>query len=531
MQQADTFQCIYIHESQKSMMPKFKGFDKLTRPSSAPLPRRQGEQQSSNMSRKSRSSISLKDYNNDENHEEEEEDRTHNCNVSEGVKEEEDEEEEEEQEQEEDNYTPALCFRRVEEKIIVDDVRVEAFQDSSEHFVLEPPRIERSSSDFVLRIQQKCFEEQVTETLSEEEDFSRFTWKDEALTDMKDWETRGDNSDESTVIISNISTTSDLFPNKVRSVERKIGISEERHESLLDVFHIKLTSPLKLPKEKRWSKINEIIRSSTYRSVNAAVGNDATEKSGIDEYWFHDATFNQLQQYVLLGVPLNMLDVKKFRSPPRIGLLLKKSNEILKRTQTVSPARKLDSILSRKPGHRRMPSDSMQRIKAILSRKSACKMKIPVKSEWCRMDDAVSGRLDGLDVISMGPVRNVSYICEKQKGLSGQRYNLRCMILDSLRSASGRDPSEIVFEGFSQRGQGNDRWTTRIEDWKSCDTEGHTHLWGKGNSPPPPCESKLSKILSSPTSTVADIKLDIYVIRTLEQLHAAHEHAVAPLKV
>jgi hypothetical protein len=229
-----------------------------------------------------------------------------------------------------------------------------------------------------------------------------------------------------------------------------------------------------------------------------------------------------------------MLDVKSFRSPPRIGTLLKKSNEIIKRTQTVSPARKLDSILSRKKqGHRRIPSDSVQRIKAILSRKSPFKVKLPVRnSEWSKMDDAVSGRLDGLDVISMGSVRNVSYIGQKQKLLSGQRYNLRSMTLDSLWSASGRDPSEIVFEGFTQRGEGSDRWATRIEDWKSCDTECHAHLWGKGNIPPPPCESKLLRgVPLSPKSTAGDVKLDVYVLKTLEQLQVAHEQAVVPLKV
>lgn len=465
-------------------------------------------------------------------------------------------------------------------KIIDDTRREKTCQDSTEQLIImEPPKIKRTLSDFNLKLQERScvYAALTTDTsaASSWEECSRLVLKDDAFTelvqddikdrdetenykkkkeeeeeiikntqqtrtqhswdhDMGNWEPQeGNDSDESTVVISNISATPSLVSNKISSSERKIGNSEDHHESLLDVFQIKLSTPLKLPKEKRWNKLNDFIRSSpSHRSVNAAANDVLADKSGKDDYWFHHATFNQLQQYVLLGVPLNMMDAKKFRSPPRIGTLLKKSNEIMKtRAQTASPARKLDSILSRKQGHRRIPSDSVQRIKTILSRKSAFKVKHPVRSEWSNMDDAVSGRLDGLDVISMGSLRNVSYIGDKQKILSGQRYNLRCMVLDSLWSASGRDPSEIVFEGFSQRGEGNDRWTTRIDDWKSCDTECHDHLWGKGNSPPPRCESKLSGISSSPKSTAADMKLDAYVIRTLEQLQTAHEHAVLPLKV
>jgi hypothetical protein len=423
-----------------------------------------------------------------------------------------------------------------------------------ESVLMGPPRIKRNSRIDNEGVQDNCsfpesfiFWENSTsisknallEYVKEDTDDSQLIFQ--SLSEMETWgpeEHDGDDSEESTVVISNIGKQP---PVKMvhQNVSSDIRIGGGNHESLLDVFQIKLTAPLDFPKEKRWSKLNEFItRSPSGRqiSVNAAA-RDIPEKYGKHDYWFQCATFHQLYEFLLLGVSLKNMDVpKKLRSPPRIGTLLKKSNEFLKKTRTISPAKKLDSILSKKQSHRRTSSDSMQRIKTILSRKAtSCKFKLSVKNEWSKMDDAVSGRLDGLDIIAMGSVRKVSYIGEKEKSLSGQRYTLRCMILDSLWSASARDPSDIVFEGFSQRGEGKDRWTTKIEDWKlTYDVQTQNHLWGKDNDPPPPLESKLNEVQTSPKSIAAEVKCNdenVYVIRTLEQLQAAHEHAVVPLKV
>jgi len=88
-----------------------------------------------------------------------------------------------------------------------------------------------------------------------------------------------------------------------------------------------------------------------------------------------------------------------------------------------------------------------------------------VKTEYGEMDDAIRGRLDGIDAISLGAARCVSYISEKQRHLAGQRYTTRSMIDDMLWRSCGRERPEIVMEGFSQGGQ--DRWivcTRREED-------------------------------------------------------------------
>lgn len=102
-----------------------------------------------------------------------------------------------------------------------------------------------------------------------------------------------------------------------------------------------------------------------------------------------------------------------------------------------------------------------------------------------------------------------------------RRYTLRSMVLDTL--CSGQNPTEIVLEGFSQRGQGDDRWTVRVERRDCLPNDDHAHVWGKGNKAPPTCETKLNE--------TANVNRNIFIVQTFDQLQLAHEYAVAPLKV
>jgi hypothetical protein len=255
--------------------------DRVTRrPSSAPLPPRRRDSEQQNNSRNNNNnfvtrqlqSISLHDNDNYDSDDDDDEDvgykdlSEHQVVVV-------------EKEMDQTNFdTSSWCCRTAEGKILFDDnIRQHswAFQDSSNALlIMEPPRIKRTSSAFDLRMREKCFEKNKNQNKLKKRDILEQS-RSQSLNRMETWELQGagDDSDESTVVISNIHSTSNLVPSKAPLVttERKIGNSE-RHESLIDVFQIKLSTPLKLPKEKRWSnKLNELIHSSpSHRSVNAA---------------------------------------------------------------------------------------------------------------------------------------------------------------------------------------------------------------------------------------------------------------------
>ena len=307
----------------------------------------------------------------------------------------------------------------------------------------------------------------------------------------------------------------------------KRTIGRDTNESLREIFHIKMYTPLKLPKQTRKKRFKQFIRplKQSDRSIDAA---EIMQDSNIDTFWVRNASFNEAQENILLGVPLK-IEKKNYGSPQRIGAMLKRSSSVVGRD--ANPARKLESIL--KKSQWRTNSDSVQRIRQSLSRKKGPRIEIPQRDKKCKLDKAFVGIFDGLDVISCGSARKVSYIGQKQKKLVGQRYTLRSMVLDSLWSESGRDPAEIKFEGFSQRGEGDDRWCCRIERSNYQRSQQQANIWGKGNNPPPSYETKLNEThcnLKSPASEVSGPK-NTFAVLTLEQLKVAHECAIAPLKV
>jgi len=90
------------------------------------------------------------------------------------------------------------------------------------------------------------------------------------------------------------------------------------------------------------------------------------------------------------------------------------------------------------------------------------------KTSYEEMDDVIQGRLDGIDAISLGSARSISYISPKQKHLAGQRYTNRSMIDEMLWGSCGSERPEMVLEGFGQNG--HDRWIVgmgRRDDWEA----------------------------------------------------------------
>jgi hypothetical protein len=85
----------------------------------------------------------------------------------------------------------------------------------------------------------------------------------------------------------------------------------------------------------------------------------------------------------------------------------------------------------------------------------------PVETSKTTWDDAIRGRLDGFDVLSLGKARNISFVNKTQKQFAGQRYTLRSMVTDMLwQSCCGSGTPEIVLEGFAPHGE--DRWTVCV---------------------------------------------------------------------
>lgn len=344
------------------------------------------------------------------------------------------------------------------------------------------------------------------------------------------WE-KNDTSDDTTVVTSNRSGIDrSLLPSQPETI-----IGSSNNESLKEIFQIKISKPLQLPKEKRKINFKQFIRPLSAKETQSSRSIDAAETTRdskhINSCWLKTASFNEAQESILLGVPLQLQsEKKKLRSPPRIGSMLKRGNSF---GTDEHPARKLENILNKKRSHRRKNSDSVQRISQIIARKKDLLVKVPKHDTKSKMDEVVRGRFDGLDIISCGSARKVSYIGQKQKKFSGQRYTLRSIVLDSLWSESGRDPAEIVFEGYSQRGEGSDRWSCRIEYLTYQHAQSRAHIWGRGNRPPPSPETKMKE--SPPTAKHANcregIPNNIFGFQTLEQLKFAHEYAVAPLKV
>ena len=339
------------------------------------------------------------------------------------------------------------------------------------------------------------------------------------------WE-KNDTSDTTVVTSNRSGIDRSMLP---LQPERTIG--SPKIGSLRNVFQIKISKPLQLPKEKRKLNLKQFIRPLSAKETRRSSSTDAAEATrdakDINSCWLKTASFNEVQEHILLGVPLQS-EKKKIRTPPLIGSMFKKSNSIGKDEH---PARKLENILNKKRANRRKNTDSMQRIRQILARHKDLLVQMPKHDKKSKMDEAV--RFDGLDIVSCGSARKVSYIGQKQKQLSGQRYTLRSMVMDSLWSESGRDPAEIVFEGYSQRGEGSDRWSCRIEHWTDKHARRQAHIWGRGNRPPPSPETKVhdSPRTSKKTYCGEILPNSIFVVQTLEQLKLAHEYAVAPLKV
>jgi tetratricopeptide (TPR) repeat protein len=251
--------------------------------------------------------------------------------------------------------------------------------------------------------------------------------------------------------------------------------------------------------------------------MNAA---DSIRKSN-KQRWIQTASFKEASENILLGVPLK---VEKRKLPTeKLSTILKEHNQ--HGLHNSSPARKLESILKKKKEPKN--SETMQKMKKVLQNKKEMKRMYNRQQRQqqnpSKLDVAICGIYQGFDLINLGSSLKLSYIGQKQKTLSGQRYTLRSMVLDSIMSKHCSDPV-VVFEGYSVRGQGSDRWSAPIE-YKQKEKS----IWGEKVPPSHMTQIKNTKRIQRSASK-SDESETVFEVQTLDQLNLAHEHAVEPLQ-
>lgn len=86
-----------------------------------------------------------------------------------------------------------------------------------------------------------------------------------------------------------------------------------------------------------------------------------------------------------------------------------------------------------------------------------------------KMDDAIRGRMDGMDVLSLGPARLASIRrsqvlddCDLFIETMNSKLTPSKMVSDMILTSAGRDPPEMVLEGFIPGG--DDRWRVSMEE-------------------------------------------------------------------
>ena len=208
------------------------------------------------------------------------------------------------------------------------------------------------------------------------------------------------------------------------------------------------------------------------------------------------------------------------------------------------------------------------------------------------LDEAIRGRLDGLDVLSLGPARLASIPrhssshrdAELEKFISAVSPKLTpfAIAMDMIWTSAGRDPAEIVLEGFIPNGK--DRWFVKMDKAaaesraKEIDSSGHysplpslaptedeldcmslvscgndgsanvdlgdllSNMWGSDTTPPEHNHRDSSSAGSSDDdedvlqmaaacSVPIDIDEEAFIIDTASHLEAVHNIARSPLKV
>jgi len=189
------------------------------------------------------------------------------------------------------------------------------------------------------------------------------------------------------------------------------------------------------------------------------------------------------------------------------------------------------------------------------------------------LDVAIRGRLDGLDIISLGPAHLTALAGRPHverafaQLMSPERLTKETLVRDMMWTSSGKVPPEMVFEGYFPGG--GDRWTLRMDvvrprkdvrkdlttttngsdlleivDCSSFQCEDGIaitalmeSMWGKEQTPPPTHQSpkegqdELELLQQAAANSVPiDIDENTFIIDAPDHLRTVHDIASGPLK-
>lgn len=199
-----------------------------------------------------------------------------------------------------------------------------------------------------------------------------------------------------------------------------------------------------------------------------------------------------------------------------------------------------------------------KRVESDNSRPKKNKSRSDTATNDQELDDAIRGRFDGMDILSLGSARLASTPREPDLlTRDAPMLQAKDIVSDMLRMSAGRSPPELILEGFIAA----DRWLVRLESGngsdgshvpqlQSTDDESSidgsprlstnslmASLWGRNRTPPPshaqPEDVDKDDVfqLAASCSVPIDIDEETFIIDTPAHCQAVHDIAAVPLKV
>jgi len=190
------------------------------------------------------------------------------------------------------------------------------------------------------------------------------------------------------------------------------------------------------------------------------------------------------------------------------------------------------------------------------------------------LDVAIRGRLDGVDILSLGSVRKSS-LCSQNSSLSPLDFTRSTsrfgfdpfritfvgkpkevkpadLVKEMAVASGGKEDCDVILEGYVPGG--SDRWTVKLGGFTALSEKngefaenvvsenGHPTLlwdimWGDGDPPPVPTHMRFNDsddedimTLASTCSVPVDLDEDSFIIDTPEHFRAVQDVAIVPLQ-
>lgn len=283
--------------------------------------------------------------------------------------------------------------------------------------------------------------------------------------------------DDSTVIVSNRLLTGETNVEKCTYIQN--------HCSLQQVYHINLSAPLKLPQRNKSGKLNTLIRrrfsrgryskNDSTRSMNVISASRTSNRFSVPRLLSKKGSIRSPilqghQQALLIGTTLNSCHTQR-------SFLVKKFLEIRNDfhvgCQISSPRDEFEILLKDDNVFTSKHSCTFtKRLKRIFKRHPSSQERFFAQHKsWSELDDAVKGRLDGIDVLYLGSAKRVI-----RRKSDKRHLDFGKIVQESLWISCGRKPSVVIFEGLTGVGKGSDRWSATINKVENFSNEKNQNL-------------------------------------------------------